>query len=176
MFTPTEGAVALAVPQVEAALQAAGFEARATECDMAGMVRDWRDWTARWTVTAGDRRVMLELAIHERLSPPVVIADISPVLGVEDVLSSKTLAMVDRAAARDFIDIYEAMRHGWSPEQLIALAWELNSDDYPADYFTQVLPNLADLDDFEFTQYGLSDQHVKDLRQLFEQQWPAREE
>ncbi len=175
MFTPTEGAVALAVPQVEAALRAAGFGARATGRDMTGIVRDWDDWTARWIVTAGERRVLLELSIHELLSPPVVITDIGPVLTVNDVLASKTLAMVDRAAARDFIDVSEAMRQGWSPEQLIALAWQLNPDDYDADYFTQVLPNLADLDDFEFTQYGLGDRQVKELRQLFEQQWPARQ-
>jgi predicted nucleotidyltransferase component of viral defense system len=94
---------------------------------------------------------------------------------VDDVLASKTLAMVDRAAARDFIDVFEAMRQGWSPEQLIALAWRLNSDDYGADYFTQVLPNLADLDDFEFEQYGLDPERVKELRELFEQMWPARQ-
>jgi len=177
MFTATEGAVTQAVPQVEAALQDAGFGARATGADsvMVELVRDWDDYTARWIVTAGERRVLLELSLHDLLGPPVVIRDIGPVLTVEDALSSKTLAMVDRAAARDFIDVFEAMRRGWSPEQLIALAWQLNPEDYDAGYFTQVLPNLADLDDFEFTQYGLSDEQVKELRQLFEEQWPARE-
>jgi hypothetical protein len=175
MFTPTEGAVAQAVPQVEAALRNAGFDARATGREWAGSVRDWNDYTARWTVTAGERRVLLELSLHELLSPPVVITDIGPVLTVDDVLASKTLAMVDRAAARDFIDVFEAMQQGWSPEQLIALAWQLNSDDYDAGYFTQVRPNLADLDDFEFTQYGLDSGQVKELRELFEQRWPNRQ-
>jgi predicted nucleotidyltransferase component of viral defense system len=55
----------------------------------------------------------LELSIHDLLNPPVVVADIGPVLAVEDVLASKILAMVDRAAARDFIDVAEAMRKGW---------------------------------------------------------------
>ncbi|MGH3195731.1 MAG: nucleotidyl transferase AbiEii/AbiGii toxin family protein [Streptosporangiaceae bacterium] len=175
MFTPTEGAVARAVPQVEGALRAAGFDARATGGQMAGLVRDWDEYAARWIVTAGERRVLLELRLHEMLSPPVSIKDIGLVLNVEDVLASKILAMVDRAAARDFADVYEAMRQGWSPEQLIALAWRLNPDDYDAEYFTQVLPNLADLDDFEFEQYGLNPGQVKELRELFERQWPARQ-
>jgi hypothetical protein len=175
VFTPTEGAVTQAVPEVERALRDAGFEARATGAAMSGLVRDWDEWTARWTVTAGERRVLLELSFHELLSPPVAITDVGPVLTVDDVLASKTLAMVDRAAARDFIDVAEAMRQGWSPEQLIALAWRLNPDDYHAGYFTQVLPNLADLDDFEFEQYGLNPGQVKELRELFERLWPSRQ-
>lgn len=175
MFTSAEGAVARAVPQVEAALQAAGFGAKATGTDMAQLVRDWNEYTARWIVTAGERRVLLELSFHDLLSPPVSIKDIGFVLTVEDVLASKTLALVDRAAARDFADVFVAMRQGWSPEQLIALAWRLGGGDYDAGYFTQVLPNLTELDDFEFEQCGLNDGQVKDLRELFEREWPTRE-
>ncbi|MGH3188316.1 MAG: nucleotidyl transferase AbiEii/AbiGii toxin family protein [Streptosporangiaceae bacterium] len=176
MFTPTEGAIAKAVPLVEQALRAAGFDARATGSQMTGLVRDWGDYTARWIVTAGERRVLLELSLHELLSPPVSIQDIGLVLSAEDVLASKILAMVDRAAARDFVDVYEAMLQGWTPEQLIALAWRLNPDDYDAEYFTQVLPNLADLDDFEFEQFGLDPARVKELRALFDRQWPTRQD
>lgn len=175
-FSERQGAIKQAVPEVEAALQNAGFEARATGGAGAGLIRDWDDWNARWTVTAGDRRVMLELGIHDLLSPPVVIADIGPVLTVQDVLASKTLAMVDRAAARDFADVFEVLKRGWTPEQLIALAWQLNPDDYDAAYFTQVPENLADLDDFEFEQYGLNPGQVKELRDLFQRLWPSRQE
>jgi hypothetical protein len=174
MVTVREGAIRQAVPEVEAALRNAGFQARGTQGNMADIVPDWDDWNARWTVTAGERRVMLELSLHDLLNPPVIITDIGPVLTVEDVLSSKTLAMVDRAAARDFADVFEAMRQGWSPEQLIALAWQLNPDDYDAEYFTQVPGNLADLDDFEFEQCGLNTRQIKELRELFERQWPSR--
>jgi hypothetical protein len=64
------------------------------------------------------------------------------------------------------------MERGWSAEALIALAWRLNADDY----FTQVLPNLRRLPDFDFTQYGMSEQQVKKLRDVFEHQWPARQD
>jgi hypothetical protein len=175
VFTPLEGAVPQAVPEVEKALRNAGFEVRATTPPAAGLVRDWDQWNARWTVTAGGRRVLLELSCHELLGPPVVIADIGPVLAVDDVLASKTLALVDRAAARDFIDVFEAMRQGWTPEQLIALAWQLNPDDYDAAFFTQVPENLDDLDDFEFEQYGLNSGQVEELRELFQQSWPSRQ-
>jgi hypothetical protein len=56
VFTPTEGAVSRAVPEVERALRDAGFEARATGGSMTGLVHDWDEWTARWNVTAGERR------------------------------------------------------------------------------------------------------------------------
>ena len=92
VFTQTEGAVTQAVPEVERAdCGDAGFEARATGAAMSGLVRDWDEWTARWTVTAGERRVLLELSFHELLSPPVAVADVGPVLNVDDGLASKTL-------------------------------------------------------------------------------------
>jgi hypothetical protein len=102
------------------------------------------------------------------------LADPHQVRTVEDLLAAKTLALVDRSSARDFWDIYEAMLQGWTPEQLIGLAWQLNPDDYDAAYFTEVLDNLADLDDFEFRQLGLSGRQVADLRAAFERQWPRR--
>ncbi len=175
-FTGIEGAIAAAAPEVETALRNAGYEPRRTRGAAADMVRDYDEWTARWTVTAGDRRVMLELAVHDLLSPPAAVTDIGPVLTVEDVLAGKTLALVDRATARDFYDVYTVMRQGWTPERLIALAWKLNPDDYDAAYFTQVVPNLADLDDFEFEQYGLNPAQVKELREFFGEHWPSREE
>jgi hypothetical protein len=174
MFTMRAGAIKLAVPEVERALKNAGFGARATRGAEAALVGDWDDYNARWTVTAGEERVLLELALHDLISPPVLIADIGPVLTVEDLLAAKTLALVDRSGARDFWDVYEAMRQGWTPEQLIGLAWRLNPDDYDAAYFTEVLGNLADLDDFEFRQLGLSGRQVTDLRAAFEGQWPRR--
>jgi len=176
MFTPTQGAVAQAMPQVESALRAAGYEVRPPAEPALQIVRDWDEWVARRIVTAGGRRVLLELRFHELLGPPVSIRHVGRVVGVEDALAAKILALVDRATARDFIDVYEAMRQGWTAEQLIALAWRLNPDDYGAAYFTEVLPNLADLDDFEFEQFGLESGQVKELRAFFEQHWPARQD
>jgi predicted nucleotidyltransferase component of viral defense system len=173
MFTAQEGVIAQAVPQVEAALREAGFEVRARA--QTGLVRDGAEHVARWVVTAAGRRVLLELRLHDMMSQPIVVSNIGSVLDVEDVLAGKTLALVDRADARDFVDVFEAIRRGWSPEQLIALAWRLNAVDYDVEYFTEVLSNLADLDDFAFSQYGLSGGKLKDLRDTFENLWPSRQ-
>lgn len=177
MFTSQDGAITRVVPKVEAALRAAGFGVQLAGAHMRKVefLPDVANYDARWIVTVGERRVLLEVALRDTLNPPTVIGDIGPVLGVDDVLASKTLALVDRADARDFADVFEAMRRGWSPERLIALAWRLNPADYDAEHFTEVRRNLAELDDFEFTKYGLSLQQVKELRELF-RQWPAREE
>jgi hypothetical protein len=71
-------------------------------------------------VTAGERRVLPELSLHDLLNPPGSIQDIGLVLNAEDVLVSKTLAIFCRAAVRGLVDVFEAMRRGWSPEQLMA--------------------------------------------------------
>jgi hypothetical protein len=174
MFTPREGALTRAVPEVEAALLAAGFKA---EFDTrGGLTRDYDDYDAQWLVTVDSRRIVLHLHVDETFPLPVVVSGIGPVHDAEAVLGGKVIALVIRADARDFVDVFEAMRRGWSPEALIGLVWRLNPHDYDAEYFTQVLPNLRQLGDFDFTQYGLSEQQVRELRDLFEKQWPAREE
>ncbi|MGH3205939.1 MAG: nucleotidyl transferase AbiEii/AbiGii toxin family protein [Streptosporangiaceae bacterium] len=173
MFTSREGAVKPAVPEVEAALRAAGFD---VEFDNRGghFARDYDDYDAQWLVTVGDRRIVLHLHVDETFPQPVVISGVGPVHDKEAVLGGKVIALVIRADARDFADVFEAMEQGWSAEALIALAWQLNPHDYDADHFTGVLPNLRQLPDFDFIQYGMSGQQVKRLRDLFERQWPAR--
>lgn len=57
-----------------------------------------------------------------------------------------------------------------------AIAWRLNSDDYDAEYFTEVRPNLRKLGDFDFARYGLGDDQVAGLRRVCEDRWPARDE
>jgi hypothetical protein len=175
MFTAREGAIKPAVPEVEAALRAAGFEAK---FDNRGnhLIRDYDDYDAQWLVTVGGRRIVLHLHVDETYGPPVVVSGIGPVIDAEEVLGGKVIALVMRADARDFADVFEAMQKGWSAEALINLAFRLNPDDYDAEYFTAVLPNLHQLGDFDFEQYGLTGQQVTELRKLFEERWPAREE
>jgi len=175
MFSPREGAIKPAVPEVEAALKAAGFDA---EFDSRGrhLAGDYDDYDAQWLVTVSGRRIVLHLHVDETFPLPVVISGIGPVHEAEAVLGGKVVALIIRADARDFADVFEAMERGWSAEALIGLAWRLNQDDYDADDFTRVLPNLRQLPDFDFTQYGMSEQRVKALRDLFEQRWPARQD
>jgi predicted nucleotidyltransferase component of viral defense system len=174
MFTAVEGAIKAAVPEVEAALRAAGFDAEFD--DREHPIRDYDDYDAQWVVTVRRRRIVLHLHVDETYHPPVIVSGVGPVIDVEDVLGGKVIALVIRADARDFVDVFEAMRKGWSSEQLIALAWRLSPDDYDAGYFTDVRPNLRKLGDFDFMQYGLSGQQVAELRDLFEERWPARDD
>jgi hypothetical protein len=175
MFTPDQSAIRQVMPLVERALRDAGFDARLSQGDdqIAHAVRDAADWHAEWIVIVDGRRILLHLGFHELLSPPAPVGDIGPVLDIRDVLGEKVLALTDRLDARDFIDVFRAMQKGWSPERLIDLAWRVNPQDYAADDFTRVLPALAEIDDFEFTQYGLSAGQVAELRERF-QQWPVR--
>lgn len=184
---PQEVQIGRVAPLVETALLAAGFGVQRVPVPGSGIFPDADDYQARWNVTvssadqpeaflenpaASERRILLQLFVDELLSPPVDIPDLGLVLRVEDALAGKVAALATRADARDFIDVAEAMRRGWSPDDLIGLAMQQNPD-YDRPYFTQVRANLAALDDFEFTQqYGLSLKQVRELRELFEQ-WPA---
>lgn len=139
---------------------------------MVDFVYDAEDFGAEWIVTAGERRVMLHLRLHEDfVHPPVVIAGLGPVLQEEDVLGDKVLAPVTRRDARDFVDVYPGLQRGWTREQLIGFAWQVNPHDYEAEDFTSVLAALADIEGFELERYGAAEE-LKDLRQAFEQ-WSA---
>ncbi len=172
MFTSREGSVKPAVPEVEAALQAAGYDAKFD--DRGGhLTRDYDDYNAQWLITVAGRQIVLQLTVDDTFPRPVVVSGIGPVHRAEAVLGAKVICLVVRADARDFADVFEAMEKGWSRDALIGLALRLNPHDYDERSFTGVLPNLRQLPDFDFAQYGMSEQRVKELRDLFEQRWSA---
>lgn len=57
------------------------------------------------------------------LKPPIIIEDLGPVLDVEDIVTGKVRAFVDRGVERDYSDIASILNtHRWTIQDLYAKA------------------------------------------------------
>jgi hypothetical protein len=97
--------------------------------------------------------------------------DLGPVRALEDVLGSKLISTIERADARDYIDVAAALAR-YSPQQLWTRAIALDPD-LSADDFAFVPLRLSELEDEAFAFYGLDAAAVARLRGRFTA-WPQR--
>jgi hypothetical protein len=171
LFTNEEAGVGAAAASVEAALQAAGFEAE-REDDADGMLDAFEgagEGLAEWTVTAPDgQRMMLQMAYFDRTRQPVTM-DVGPVLSLEDVVGGKVCALASRAEPRDYIDTAAALGH-YSIADAIRLARRLDPGLEDRD-FADAGRRLDQWGDAVFAPFGLSPADVAALRDAFAD-WP----
>jgi hypothetical protein len=91
--------------------------------------------------------------------------DIGPVLHPDDVMAGKMDALYNRAAARDFLDIDAALASGrYTLDRLCELAHDADAG-FDRQLFAVMLGRIDRLDDEDFTEYGVSLEHVAALRQ-----------
>jgi hypothetical protein len=75
-------------------------------------------------VTAdGYREVQVQIGYFDLYAPPVTVAGLGPVCGLDDVAGHKTVALANRMLTRDFVDV-AALRARYPASRLIALAIE----------------------------------------------------
>jgi hypothetical protein len=111
-----------------------------------------------------ERQHRVELVANWRAQPPVQM-DIGPVLHPDDVMAGKMDALYNRAAARDFLDIDAAITSGrYSLDRLCELAHDADAG-FDRQLFAAMLGRIDRLDDEDFTEYGVSLEHVATLRQ-----------
>jgi hypothetical protein len=124
------------------------------------------DTFARLHVTdpnAPDRQHRVELVANWRAQPPVQM-DIGPVLHPDDVMAGKMDALYNRAAARDYLDIDAAITSGrYTLDQLCGLARDADAG-FDRQLFAAMLARVDRFDDEDFTEYGVSTEHVAALR------------
>jgi Nucleotidyl transferase AbiEii toxin, Type IV TA system len=85
-------------------------------------------------IRSADSGVLIDLAVNAPPDLPASATPAGPTLAPEELASNKLLALFDRAAARDFADIYTLARRFWSrqtPGQTGCTARDLNPE--PAD-------------------------------------------
>jgi hypothetical protein len=127
LFVRQLGNVAPAAAEIQSALEAAGYATERLDAAGAGGLGDlWADAgeeLAEWEVTApdGEHTVQVQVAYFETLAEPVTVPDLGPVLALEDLAGWKTVALSNRMAARDYVDIAQLLKRYTVPE-LIALA------------------------------------------------------
>lgn len=163
LFSDIAGATRQVATAVTEALERAGFTVELT----AGLGPGQDDF-ARFCVTRGGDSVMLNLARDWRADPPVQLS-VGPVLGLDDAVASKVVAMMTRGLARDYIDVAAALSR-YTRQQLLALALDRDPGLRPEDA-QAALQQLDRLPDAEFTAYGLGPEDVHTLREQF-RLWP----
>jgi hypothetical protein len=171
LFTNEETGVGAAAGSVEAALQAAGFEAqREDNADgVSDVFEGMGEGLAEWTVTAPDgQQMMLQMAYFDRTRQPVTM-DVGPVLSLEDVVGGKVCALVGRAEPRDYIDTAAALKR-YSIRDAIGLARRLDPGLEDRD-FADAARRLDQWGDGIFAPFGLSPADVAALRRAF-RDWP----
>jgi hypothetical protein len=177
LFVRQLGNVAPAAAEIQAALEAAGYATERLDAAGAGGLGDlWADAgeeLAEWEVTApdGEHTVQVQVAYFETLADPVTVPDLGPVLALEDLAGWKTVALSNRMAARDYVDIAQLLKHYTVPE-LIALALERDPGLQQADFADAAL-HLDQMRDTRLTTLltGLNGEDASWLRQQFAT-WP----
>jgi Nucleotidyl transferase AbiEii toxin, Type IV TA system len=170
LFTDQEGIIPHVTKAVESALRKAGFYVERIDTFSALLERwpEMADLRAEWTVARGRKQVMLQLGSNLRNHPPVTM-EFGPVEDLRVVLATKILALSTRYEARDYIDVGSALKK-YTAEELIDLAWSMEPGCTYED-FTSIGPALDELDDEEFTRYGLTQAEIVSLRKRFAA-WP----
>ena len=171
LFTNEETGVGAAAGSVEAALQAAGFEAqREDNADgVSDIFEGMGEGLAEWTVTAPDgQQMMLQMAYFDRTRQPVTM-DVGPVLSLEDVVGGKVCALAGRAEPRDYIDTAAALRR-YSIQDVIGFARRLDPGLEDRD-FADAARRLDQWGDAVFAPFGVTSADIAGLRAAFAD-WP----
>ena len=177
LFVRRLGNVAAAASEIEAALQSAGYTTQRIDAAASGELGDfWPDMgeeLAEWEVTApdGEHTVQLQAAYFETLEDPVTVPGLGPVLALDDLAGWKTVALVSRMAARDYVDIAALLKR-YTVGQLVGMARERDPGLEDADFADAAL-RLDQMRDSRLTPLlsGLGGEDVGWLRKQFAR-WP----
>jgi Nucleotidyl transferase AbiEii toxin, Type IV TA system len=149
-FTQQPSEIAAAARLVEARLVEGGFSVT-RKLDSAGFVR--------MVVRRGDEVCEVDLG-HDARRWPTTEASVGPTISLEELGADKTLALLGRAAARDFVDV-RALEEVFGWERLCELAGDKDLGFSRRD----LAEGMARIDSLDRDQFDLDDRHYDELRQ-----------
>ncbi|MBB5955888.1 hypothetical protein FHS29_002469 [Saccharothrix tamanrassetensis] len=149
---PDSGSVVVARDAFETAAQERGWSVR--------RVRDGVTFCR--LVVSGSDSLVVDLALDTPPSRPPTASFIGPTFDLEELAGRKTLALFDRAEARDFTDVY-ALVQRYGKELLLARAAEVDMG-FDMAVFAQMLGTLSRFEDGELPIPG---GRVSELRSFF---------
>lgn len=79
----------------------------------------------RFVVDATNERVLVDLAIDSAQSEPATITVLGPTMAAEEVAARKLLALFDRGAARDYVDVYQLAKT-FGVDEMLSRAAEID--------------------------------------------------
>jgi len=118
----------------------------------------------RLIIRSGNAEILIDLAVDAPPDQPGSVTIAGPTFSPEELAGRKVLALFDRAAARDFVDVY-LLAQRFPKSLLLARAAEID-----AGFDVQVLAEMiATLARFADADIPLPDQPVSALRAFFEE-------
>jgi len=111
-----DGHVLAARDALEAAVRQRGWSAQ--------QIHD-SDSFCRMVIRSADAGVLVDLAVHAPPDLPASATGAGPTLAPEELAGHKLLALFDRAAARDFADVY-VLAHRFGKDVLLARAAQID--------------------------------------------------
>jgi Nucleotidyl transferase AbiEii toxin, Type IV TA system len=121
------------------------------------------DTFCRLIIRSGNAEILIDLAVDAPPDQPGSVTIAGPTFSPEELAGRKVLALFDRAAARDFVDVY-LLAQRFPKSLLLARAAEID-----AGFDVQVLAEMiATLARFADADIPLPDQPVSALRAFFE--------
>lgn len=101
--------------------------------------------------------VLIDVGFNQRINPAVSAGGVKSVISEDDAFAGKLKAMMDRRAARDFIDVDAAIRSGrWSPDDVDRLARWARADLQTQDARLEHMRAGHEVWPGEYAEYGLS--------------------
>jgi hypothetical protein len=151
---PGHGHVLAARDALEAAASQRGWSAQ--------RVHD-SDTFCRMVIRSADAGVLVDLAVNAPPDLPASETSAGPTLAPEELAGHKLLALFDRAAARDFSDVY-ALTHRFGKGVLLARAARIDAG-FDATVLADMIASLDRFTDDELPVTG--DSSAADLRAFF---------
>ena len=150
---PDRGHVLAARDALEAAARKRGWTAE--------RIHD-SDTFCRMIIRSADARVLVDLAVNALPELPASATLAGPTLAPEELAGHKLLALFDRAAARDFADVY-VLAHRFGKDVLLARAARID-----AGFDSRVLADMiATLDRFTDDEIPVPTDSVAELRAFY---------
>lgn len=135
---PERGHVPAARDALEAAARQRGWSAQ--------RIHD-SDTFCRIVIRSADAGVLVDLAVNAPPDLPASATPAGPTLAPEELAGHKLLALFDRAAARDFADVY-ALAHRFGKDVLLARAAQIDAG-FDANVLADMIATLDRFADHE---------------------------
>jgi predicted nucleotidyltransferase component of viral defense system len=127
------------------------------------LLRDYETFCRLSLINKAGDQVLIDLAVDSAPGFPPIIGLIGPTYSPDELAGRKTLALFDRAAARDFVDVFGlAQRYG--RDQLLVWAAEIDPG-FERSVFIQMLASLMRFPDDEIP---IDPGRLQNMREFFE--------
>ena len=133
------------------------------------MLAESRGWTVE-TIRDGDtfcrllvhglEDLLVDIALDSAPGRPATISVVGPTFAIEELAGRKVVALFDRAAARDFVDVY-VLAQRFPKDTLLALALEVDAG-FDREVYAEMVANID-----RYLDLDLGGVRVSELRAFF---------